>query len=258
MTIHYDVGGAVATITIDRPERRNAVDRDHVQQLLVAVRRASADDAVRAVILTGAGGVFCAGTDMSAPEEIGPAHDDWWADMEANGWWWPIVRSPKPFIAAVDGAAIGMGVELTSHCDWRIASARARFAWNFVHRGLVPDTGAGTWLLPRQVGLANALRLVFEGEPVRAETARAMGYVHAVVEPEALLRTAGEQAARLAAASPLSIRLAKQLIYDGLGRSVADHLPAHVAALRECLGSDDHAEGMAAFFEKRSPRFRGQ
>jgi len=255
--IGYEVDGAVATITIDRPERRNAVDRAHVQDLLAAVARASADESVRAVILTGSGGVFCAGTDMSDPDEIGPTHEDWWATMAPEGWWWPIVRSAKPFIAAVDGAAVGMGVELTSHCDWRIASSRARFSWNFVHRGLVPDTGAGTWLLPRQVGLANALRLVFSGEPIRAETAKNMGYVHIVVEPEALARTAREEAERLAAVSPLSIRLMKQLIYDGLGRSVADHLPAHVEALRACFASADHAEGMAAFFEKRPARFTG-
>lgn len=256
--IRYEVDGAVATITIDRPERRNALDRPHVQDLLAAIGEASADDAVRAVVVTGAGGMFSSGTDMTSPDDIGPAHDDWWADMEPAGWWWPIVRSPKPFIAAVDGAAVGQGVELTSHCDWRIASTRARFSWNFVHRGLVPDTGAGTWLLPRQVGLANALRLVLEGEPVRAETAKAMGFVHRVVEPEALLRSAREEADKLAAVSPLSIRLAKRLIYEGLGRSVADHLPAHVAALNECLASADHREGVAAFFEKRPPRFTGQ
>jgi enoyl-CoA hydratase/carnithine racemase len=257
VTIHYEVAGAVATITIDRPERRNALDRDHVQDLLAAIARASTDDAARAVVVTGAGGVFSSGTDMSSPDDIGPAHDDWWETMRPDGFWWPIVESPKPFIAAVDGAAIGMGVELTSHCDWRIASTRARFGWNFVHRGLVPDTGAGTWLLPRQVGLANALRLVFEGEPIRAETAKGMGYVHAVVEPEALLRSAREQAEKLAAASPLSIRLAKRLIYEGLGRSWSDHLPAHVAAFGECLASSDHAEGVAAFFDRRPPRFTG-
>jgi enoyl-CoA hydratase/carnithine racemase len=256
--IGYEVDGAVATITIDRPERRNALDRAHVQHLLATVAEASADDAIRAVIITGAGGVFSAGTDMGDLDQVEAAHEDWWADMAPHGWWWPIVRSPKPFIAAVDGAAIGQGVELTSHCDWRIASTRARFSWNFVHRGLVPDTGAGTWLLPRQVGLANALRLVFEGEPVRADTAKAMGYVHQVVEPEALLRAAREEADKLAAVSPLSIRLAKQLIYVGLGRWVADHLPPHVEALRTCFASDDHREGVAAFFEKRPARFTGR
>lgn len=256
--IRLEVDGRIGTITIDRADRRNALDREHVQGLLAAVADASADDRVRAVILTGTSGLFCAGTDMSEPAEIEAAHDDWWAAMEPEGWWWPIVRSPKPFIAAVDGPAIGMGVELTSHCDWRIASSRARFSWNFVHRGLVPDTGAGTWLLPRQVGLANALRLVFGGEPIRAETAKNMGYVHVVVEPEALLRTARAEADRLASVSPLSIRLAKQLMYEGLGRSVADHLPAHVDALRTCFASADHAEGIAAFFAKRSADFTGR
>jgi enoyl-CoA hydratase/carnithine racemase len=255
--IRYDVDGAVATVTIDRPERRNAVDRDHVQQLLAAVARASRDPLVRAVVLIGAGESFCAGTDLTDPGEIGPAHEDLWEDMAPHGWWWPIVRSPKPFIAAVDGAAVGMGVELTSHCDWRIATTRATFAWNFVHRGLIPDTGAGTWLLPRQVGLSNALRLVLAGEPLEAEAALAMGYVHAVVAPDELAAAARAEAERLASVSPLSVALAKRLLYDGLERSVAEQLPHHVEAFRICFESADHAEGVAAFVEKRAPRFSG-
>ena len=105
-----------------------------------------------------------------------------------------------------------MGVELTSHCDWRIATTRATFAWNFVHRGLIPDTGAGTWLLPRQVGLSNALRLVLAGEPLEAEAALAMGYVHAVVAPDELAAAARAEAERLASVSPLSVALAKRLL----------------------------------------------
>lgn len=255
--IRYEVDGAIATITIDRPERRNALDRPHVRELLVAVARASGDATVRVVVLTAAGDTFCAGTDLSDPEAIRPAHDDLFDDMAANGWWWPIVRSPKPFVAAVDGTAVGQGVELTSHCDLRIATDRARFAWNFAHRGLVPDTGAGTWLLPRQVGLSNALRLVLGGEPIGAGEALAMGYVHEVVAPVDLAAAARAQAERLAAVSPLSLRLAKRLLYDGLERSVAEHLPEHVAALHECFASADHAEGVAAFFEKRPARFTG-
>jgi 2-(1,2-epoxy-1,2-dihydrophenyl)acetyl-CoA isomerase len=255
--IRYDVDGAVATITIDRPERRNALDRQHVGDLLAAVASASDDAAVRAVVLIGAGDAFCAGTDLTEPDEISPAHDDLYAEMEPHGWWWPIVRSPKPFVAAVDGAAVGMGVELTSHCDWRIATSRATFVWNFVHRGLVPDTGAGTWLLPRQVGLSHALRLVLGGEPLDAPAALAMGYVHDVVEPSALADAARAEAERLAAVSPLSIRLAKRLLYDGLDLTVAEHLPRHVEALRACFASDDHAEGVAAFLERRPPDFSG-
>ena len=243
MTIHYDAADAVATITIDRPERRNALDREHVQELLAAVERASADDGVRAVVLTAG----LSGTDLSSADDIEPAHDDWWADMEPHGWWWPIVRSPKPWIAAVDGAAVGQGVELVSHCDFRIASSRARFGWNFVHRGLVPDTGAGNVAAaaPGRSRERLAARLRGRAGPRRG-TAKNMGFVHAVVEPEALARTTRDQAVKLAAVSPLSIRLAKQLIYDGLGRSVADHLPAHVDALRECLASDGPPRGRPA------------
>ena len=256
--LHYDVDGGVATITIDRPDRRNAMTRAMVQALLAAVERAGADDEVRAVILPGTGGVFCAGPDMAEPDEIEPAHDDVWAAMETLGGWWPIVACPKPVIAAVDGAAVGMGAELASHCDVRIASTRARFGWNFVHRGLVPDTGAGTWLLPRQVGLAQALRLLFSGDLLRAESAHAMGYVAKVVEPEALARAARQEAERYFNASPLSLRLIKRLVYEGLGRGIEEHLPDHIEALRECFHSDDHAEGIAAFFERRPAKFTDQ
>jgi enoyl-CoA hydratase len=151
-----------------------------------------------------------------------------------------------------------MGAELVSHCDIRIATTRARFGWNFVHRGLVPDTGAGTWLLPRQVGLAQALRLLLTGDLLRAEIAHAMGFVDKVVEPEALARVARQEAERFRTVSPLSLRLIKKLVYEGLGRGVDAHLEDHMAALEECIASEDHREGVAAFLEKRNPRFSGR
>jgi enoyl-CoA hydratase len=255
--IRTDIDGAVATITIDRPERRNALTRVLVQDLLAAIADVSADDSVRAVVLTGAGGTFCSGTDLNDPETISPAHDDWYDAMADAGGWWPIVACPKPVIAAVDGAAIGMGAELASHCDVRIASTRARFGWNFVQRGLVPDTGAGTWLLPRQIGVSQAIRVLMSGELVRAEAAFSMGYVARVVEPEALGRAARQEADRYLDVSPLSLRLLKRLLYDGLDRPLGDHMPEHIEALRECFASADHREGIAAFLEHRPAKFTG-
>jgi enoyl-CoA hydratase len=158
----------------------------------------------------------------------------------------------------VDGVAVGMGAEFTSQCDLRIASTRARFAWNFAQRGLVPDTGAGTWLLPRLLGPSRALELLYSGRFVDAGEALALGYVLRVVEPEALLPAARELAQGFAAGSPFSHRRAKQLLYAGLERAQADHMRAHAEALRECFRSEDHREGVASFLERRPARFTGR
>jgi enoyl-CoA hydratase len=157
----------------------------------------------------------------------------------------------------VDGPAVGLGVELTLQCDVRLASPRARFAWNFVRVGLVPDTGLGSWLLPRVVGLAAAYELLLDGGPVDAERAYALGYVAEVVEPDALLERARERAAALAARSPFAARRIKRLVREGLSRPLDEHLRAHAAALEECFRSADHAEGVTAFLERRAPAFTG-
>jgi enoyl-CoA hydratase len=172
--------------------------------------------------------------------------------------WWPLAACPKPVIAAVDGAAVGMGAEFTSQCDVRIASTRARFAWNFVHRGLVPDTGAGTWLLPKIVGLPAALRLLLSGDFLGAEEALAIGYVARVVEPEELQDAAREQASAFLRGSPFAQRAIKELVYRGLERDLTEHMRAHVEALQAAFRSEDHKEGVASFLEKREPRFTGR
>jgi enoyl-CoA hydratase len=255
--IQYAVDEGIATITMNRPEKRNAMTFAMLDAFLDAVRRAGEDGAARAVIVTGAGGAFCAGTDLS--DLAGrPSGQRARGGRDEGGRWWPLVECPKPVIGAIDGPAVGMGAEFTSQCDVRIASSRARFAWNFAHRGLVPDTGSGTWLLPRILGHAQALRLLYSGEFLDAERALALGYVSRVVEPEQLLDAARELARQFLAGSPLSHRLTKDLVYEGLERGHVDHLRAHAEALRRCFESQDHREGVASFLERRPARFTGR
>jgi enoyl-CoA hydratase/carnithine racemase len=264
--IRSEVEDGVATLVIDRPEKRNAMTWALLGDFLAAVERAGQDPAVRVVIVTGAGGAFCAGTDLAdlaarPPAERGAAREPGGTPLGPGSGGpaaWPLMACPKPVIAAVDGVAVGMGAEFTSQCDVRIASTRARFAWNFAHRGLVPDTGAGTWLLPRLVGPAAALELLYSGRFVSAEEALALGYVSQVVPPEECLPAARELAKSFLAGSPFSHRRMKELVYRGLARDVGAHLTAHAEALTACFRSADHREGVAAFLEKRPAHFTGE
>ncbi len=256
--IRYDVADNIGTITIDRPEKRNAMTFAMLAEFIETVRKAGADDDARVVIVTGAGGAFCAGTDLADLDSVPGESRGVRGEAEQTDVWWPLAACPKPVIAAVDGAAVGMGAEFTSQCDVRIASTRARFAWNFVHRGLVPDTGAGTWLLPKIVGLPGALRLLYSGDFLSAEDALAIGYVARVVEPDDLLDAARDEARWFLAGSPFSQRLIKELVYKGLERDLGEHMRHHVNALQACFRSDDHKEGVASFLERREPRFTGR
>jgi enoyl-CoA hydratase/carnithine racemase len=211
-------------------------------------------------VLTGAGGAFCAGTDLSdlaaTPEEdrsgAGRPRDGSRAEP------WPLVACPKPVVAAVDGPAVGMGAEFATQCDVRLASDRARFGWNFVQRGLVPDTGAGSFLLPRLIGPSAALRLLLSGELIDAAEALRLGFVAAVVRPDELAAAAEAEARRYLAASPFAVRRVKALVYAGLARPVDEHLRETGALLEECFRSEDHREGVAAFLERREARFTGR
>lgn len=256
--IRIEIDEGIATLTLDRPAKRNAMTFAMLGDFLDAVARLGEDDAVRVVILTGAGGAFCAGTDLADLDARPGPERGLRGRPDEDARWWPLVACPKPVIAAVDGAAVGMGAEFTSQCDVRLASTRARFAWNFAHRGLVPDTGAGTWLLPRLLGPQTALRLLYGGAFLSAEEALARGYVARVVEPEALLEEAREEARAFLQGSPLSQRLMKRLVYEGLARDAGSHMEAHTRALRTCFASEDHREGVAAFLERRPARFTGR
>jgi enoyl-CoA hydratase/carnithine racemase len=260
--IRAQTAGGVATITIDRPEKRNALTFSMLASLAAAVRNADASPDVRAIVLSGVPGAFCAGIDLAElsatdPDRRSTGPGDAGADGSPDRGL-AILHCDTPVIAAVDGPAVGLGAELTLQCDLRLATPRARFMWNFVRVGLVPDTGLGSWLLPRVVGLAAAYELLLDGGALDAERALSLGYVFDVVEPEALPARADEVAGSLAKHSPFAARRIKRLVRDGLSLPLDEHLRAHAVALEECFHSADHAEGVAAFLERRVPAYTGE
>lgn len=255
--IRYGVDDGIATITIDRPEKRNALSYAMYDALRDHTAQADADPRVRAIILTGTPGQFSAGTDLTELRDVAPGTNAADRVGHTDGRHWFLWEAAKPVIAAIDGPAAGLGVELATQADFRIASTRARFSWIFVQRGLIPDTGAGTWLLPSQIGPQAAKRLVLSGEFIDAQEAERIGFVLRVVSPEDLVDAARELAAQVSTGSPLAIEHAKRLINMATSRGRDDHLEAHIVALTECQLSDDHREGVAAFLERRPARFTG-
>src|SRR5262245_60491101 len=198
---HQVDSDGIATLTIDRPEKRNAMTYAMLRAFTERVGEAGADDRVRVLIVTGSGGAFCAGTDLADLASVPGENRGLRGTAQQEDRWWPLVRCPKPVIGAIDGVAVGMGAEFTSQCDVRIVSTRSRFAWNFAHRGLVPDTGAGSWLLPRIIGPHRALRLLYSGEFLSAEEAKAIGYAAELVEPEQVMDVAMAEARKYLASS---------------------------------------------------------
>lgn len=255
--IRYHVEGRVGVVTIDRPEKRNAMTYAMLAEFIETVGRADDDPDTVVLVITGVPGAFCAGTDLAdlatVPGEVRGLR----GSAEEQHKWWPIAQTRKPTIGAIDGPAVGMGAEFSSQCDLRLASTQARFAWNFVHRGLVPDTGAGTWILPRIVGLQQALKLLYTGAMIDAEEALGLGYVLEVVPSDDLLAHAMELANTIGAGSPHSLGLIKSLVHEGLTASIGDHMERHTTALAACFKSDDHREGVASFLERRPAEFSG-
>lgn len=252
--------GHVALIILNRPERMNAIGWRMLDRFRQVVRDLDADGGVRAVVLTGQGRGFCAGTDLRELAERNEAagrQERPETDGTAPGPW-DMTRIGKPTVAAVNGAAVGLGVELATQCDVRIASPEARFAWAFPHRGLVPDTGAATYLLPQIVGLQTALKWTLSGRMIGAKEAYDAGFVDEVVDGEELRRRALELAAELSSGAPLALRETKRLMYRGLARAAEEHVADTAATLNRLFTTEDHREGVRAFLERREPRFTGR
>jgi 2-(1,2-epoxy-1,2-dihydrophenyl)acetyl-CoA isomerase len=255
--VRAEIAGPVETITLDRPDALNALTIPMKQDLLAALVAAGADRTIRAVILTGAGRAFCAGQDLR--ERLEPNAPSLGEELRTR--YNPIVRAmrdlPKPIVGAINGVAAGAGASLAFACDLRIAAEGASFLLAFGRIGLIPDSGA-TWTLPRLVGPAKAVQLALLNEPLGAGEALRLGLVTAVVPANELLEAARAMAAQLAAGAPAAIAQTKRLMAAGLTWDLEAALAAETEAQDRLGGSADHAEGLAAFVEKRPPQFHGE
>lgn len=264
--ILYEVDGPILTITLNRPDKLNAYTAVMGLEIEDAFLRADADDAVRVIIVTGAGRGFCAGADISGGADAFDARDgkskafgdpaQSGTRRAGGGFVGAIFNCRKPSIAAINGAAVGVGATLTLPMDIRIAAEGARFGFVFARRGLVPEAGS-SWFLPRLVGLPQALNWCLGGRLFKADEAKAGGLVSEVVAPEDLLARAREMALEIAEeTSPVSVALTRQMLWRFAGAPDPWSALAVDGGLAMDLGATaDVREGVASFLEKRKPAF---
>lgn len=260
-TILYDVADGIATLTLNRPEQLNAFDSTMLAELCAAFDLSDADDAVKAVIVTGAGRAFCAGADLSSGGKTF-AYESPQGGVQrdlAGQFTLRVYRSLKPVIAAVNGAAVGVGVTMQLAMDIRLASTSAKFGFVFTRRGIVPE-GASTWFLPRLVGMANALEWCFTGRIFPAQEALERGLVRSLHAPDELLPAARALATEIVAnTSAVSVAVTRQMFWRMV--AVSHPMTAHEfesRALQHRGQSADAREGIASFLEKRNASYPDQ
>ncbi len=256
MTITVEIDGATATVTLNRPEKKNAITMEMRRQLWEAFEDIAENDDIRAVILTGAGGDFCAGIDVGEMGSGGvPGSMMRMRRLHRIGR--AIANLKKPVIAAVSGVCVGVGWSYALCCDLVIASETARFAQIFKQIALAPDGGA-VWLLSQQLGQMRAKEIVYSGRMVRAEEALKLGLVLEIMPHEALLTRARELAASLATGPTLALAMAKRQFQLAPAQSFDEFLEHEFSMQPLMSRTEDHHEGISAFKERRPPAFKGQ
>ncbi|BBC34151.1 Enoyl-CoA hydratase/isomerase family protein [Streptomyces graminofaciens] len=259
--ILHATDNAISWITLNRPEAMNAITTDQRERLIHLLSEASADPAVRAVVITATGRGFCAGADLrGASAAVGeriPGDVSRVIRLGAQRLIAAVLDCEKPVIAAVNGTAAGIGAHLAFACDLVLATEQARFIEVFVRRGLVPD-GGGAYLLPRLIGPQRAKELMFFGDALTAPDAERLGLVNRVLPAEDLEKTARAWAERLAAGPTRTLALTKQLVNASLDTDRTTAFTAEAAAQEINMTTADAREGVASFAERRTPRFEGR
>jgi len=262
----YGVEAGIATLTLNRPERMNAISRPMLAQLSTLLLRADADPEVRVVILTGTGRAFCAGLDLARSTSATP-NDGQMVSSDASAA--PSVTLPKnappnvlygmdkPVLCAINGGAAGYGMDTALGCDVRIMAQSSKLAPAFVKRGIVPESG-GTWYLPRLLGWSKAAEIVFSGRTLSADECLALGLASYVVPDAELMTRTRALAAEIAQNAPLAVQSAKRLMRMGLEQTFNDHVHHVYLQFLNLMQTADAREGMVSFMEKRAPAFKGR
>lgn len=259
----YDVTGHVATITLNRPDRSNAISSRMLQQLSERLAQADLDNGVRAIVLTGAGRAFCAGLDIKdavAGTGIGGGGASSGRGQHFNTRNHPttvMFEMDTPVIGAINGGAAGFGLDIALGCDIRLVAEDAKIATGFAKRGVVPESG-GTWYLPRLVGWAKAAEIGFLGRNLTGAEAAAMGIMNRALPAEQVLSEAQAWAEEIAANAPLAVQSMKRLFRHGLTEDFPSHVHHVLLQTMLLFQSEDFREGITSFAERREPNFKGR
>jgi enoyl-CoA hydratase/carnithine racemase len=269
----YNVANRVATITLNRPDKLNAWTALMESEVRSHMENAEQDDQVRVIVLTGAGRGFCAGADMSLLSAVAERGLDERGreqvlrdganrregvapNFQKKYSYFPAIA--KPVIAAINGPVVGLGLVIALYCDLRLASEASRFSTTFARRGLIAEYGMA-WMLPRIIGIANALDLLFSARTIDAAEALRIGLVNRVFPQEAFLEKVQESTQELASTvSPRSLRIIKRQVYEAMSQPLAEAFDISVREMMACFRTDDFKEGVAHFVEKRPAAFTGK